>query len=218
MLILKFLEFPWGSRMKGLSFCTAYCSEWKWSQTMKRQNDKWGRGLCFTAMMLNYIHICHSVSPLSCLNVGRPQHSVLTASFLSLSWFGFYVFILRVTWNNHSEPCIISPVISQQQTFNQMSQSSCSQKCAISIETQKTLQLLPEDLSLLSATAAEKRVLFQTCPPPPPPPLLSFLPQTIMTEDIYCEIYCGFWFYRNIFGHDNKCQVGVKELWWRGWG
>lgn len=55
------------------------------------------------------------------------------------------------------------------------------------------MQLLPEDLSLLSATAAEKRVLFQTCPPPPP--LLSFLSsmlqikkhqqaQTIMTEDI----------------------------------
>lgn len=94
---------------------------------MNRENDKWGWGLCFTGMMLNYIQSCHLESivlPECWQTSAQCVDCILPFSFLIC----FSSPILRVTQHNHSEPFIISPVISLfffflQQSFNQTSHS-----------------------------------------------------------------------------------------------
>lgn len=78
---------------------------------MNRENDKWGWGLCFTGMMLNYIQSCHLESivlPECWQTSAQCGDCILPFSFLIC----FSSPILRVTQHNHSEPFIISPVIS----------------------------------------------------------------------------------------------------------
>lgn len=142
---------------------------------MNRENDKWRTGLCSTGMMPNYIQSCHLES------IVLPECQQTSAQCVDCIRPFFYLIcfssppILRVTQHTHSGPFIISPVISQfffrGKALIKHLIASTSQKCFIPTETQKSMQLLPEDLSLLSATAAEKRALFQTRPPPSFSPL-----------------------------------------------
>lgn len=119
--------------------------------------------------MVNYIQSCHleSIVLPECWQISAQCVDwILPFSFLIC----FSSHILRVTQHYHSETFIISLVISLfffcGKALIKHLIASTSQKCVIPTETQKTMQLLPEDLSLLSATAAEKRALFQMQPPP----------------------------------------------------
>lgn len=112
--------------------------------------------------MLNYIQSCHLESivlPECWQTSAQCVDCILPLSFL-ICFFPHS----RVTTHNHSEPFIISP---SNQSVLSLSFSGCkalikhltassSQKCVILTKTQKSMQLLPEDLSLLSATAAER--------------------------------------------------------------
>lgn len=145
---------------------------------MNRENNKWGQDLCSTGMMVNYIQSCHleSIVLSECWQISAQCVDwILPFCFLIC----FSSPILRVTEYYHTKTFIISLVISLfffcGKALIKHLIASTSQKCVIPTETQKSMQLLPEDLSLLSATAAEKRALFQTHPPPPPFSSLSFL-------------------------------------------
>lgn len=170
---------------------------------MNRENDKWGRGLCFTGMMLNYIQSCHLepiVLPECWQTSAQCVDCIPPFSFLIC----FSSPILKVIQHNHSEPVIISPVISLfffcGKALIKHLIASTSQKCVVPTETQKSIQLVPEDLSLLSATAAEKRALFQTRPPPPLFSSLSSVCWKIRSpfpnhndrkcKDVFCHVHC----------------------------
>lgn len=125
-------------------------------------------------MALNYIQSCHLESivlPGCWQTSAQCVDCILPFSFLIRFFFPRF----RVKQHNHSGPFIISPVISLffsvffpfwGKALIKHLIVFTSQKCVVPTETQKSMQLLPEDLSLLSATAAEKRALFQTRPPP----------------------------------------------------
>lgn len=89
-------------------FCTAYCSEWKCSQTLNRGNGKWGRDLCFTAMMLNYIA---AISETIVLPGCWQTSAQCVRCILPFSFLFFFLLFLKDTWHNHCEPFIISPAI-----------------------------------------------------------------------------------------------------------
>lgn len=99
----------------------------------------------------------------------------LHSSFLFLDLFflpHFEGYTALPFWNLHNFPSNQSVLFCGKALIKHLI-ASTSQKCVIPTETQKSMQLLPEDLSLLSATAAEKRALFQTHPPPPFPSFFS---------------------------------------------